>query len=153
MSIWTWKDQQSIDGYWVPSLHNYSLDPRAAIVLDLMPRARAHQANETNISNFLKKFQARTACVWIWIDEIQPKAQIWKKMSDGFWKISFQTRVMAIWKWIRKKCDKGLNFGTNLIVTLGPQRLNWPEFFSYGKWQDHFQALVMGTEIVLKVHF
>ena len=37
-------------------MHNHSLDPRAAIVLDLVPRASAHQADEARLLNFLKNF-------------------------------------------------------------------------------------------------
>ena len=32
--------------------YDYSLDPRAAIVLDLVPRASAHQADEARPLNF-----------------------------------------------------------------------------------------------------
>ena len=37
-------------------MHNHSLDPRAAIVLDLVPRTSAHQADEARLLNFLKNF-------------------------------------------------------------------------------------------------
>ena len=35
-----------------PSLHDHNLDPRAAIVLDLEPRASAYQADEARLLNF-----------------------------------------------------------------------------------------------------
>ena len=38
---------------WVPSLHDHCLDPRAAIVLDLVPRASAHQADKLRLLNFI----------------------------------------------------------------------------------------------------
>ena len=34
----------------VPYLNDHSLDPRDAIVLDLVPRASAHQADEARLS-------------------------------------------------------------------------------------------------------
>ena len=138
----------------VPSLNDHSLDPRDAIVLDLVPRASAHQADEARLLNFWKiSFQARVIRVWTWIEEIWPegsnlKEMVWKlpflnSHSSGpwgpidldsfsrasayqalgagllnFWKIAFRTRVMAVWKWIDKKCEKNLTFETNLTVAV-----------------------------------
>ena len=141
----------------VPSLNDHSLDPRDAIVLDLVPRASAHQADEARLLNFWKiSFQTRVMRVWTWIKEIRPegsnlKEMVWKLPflnghSSGpwgpidldsfsrasayqalgagllnFWKIAFRTRVMAVWKWIHKKCHKNLTFGTNLTLALFKQ--------------------------------
>ena len=71
----------------VPSLNNHSLDPRAAIVLDLVPRASAHQADEAGLLNFWKiSFQARVMRVWTWIEEIWPEGSNLKEMV---WKLQF----------------------------------------------------------------
>ena len=43
-----------MEAFNVPSLHHHSLDPRAAIVMNLVPRASAHQADEARLSkNFI----------------------------------------------------------------------------------------------------
>ena len=129
----------------IPSLNNHSLDPRAAIVLDLVPRASSDQTDEARLLNFWEiSFQARVVRVWTWIEEIQPegsnlKVIVWRLPSLhghssgprgpidldsfssasahqalntaflNFWKIAFRIRIMAVWKWIHKKCHKTSN--------------------------------------------
>ena len=71
----------------VPSLNDHSLDPRAAIVLDLVPRASAHQADEARLLNFWKiSFQTRVMRVWTWIEEIRPEGS---KLKEMVWKLPF----------------------------------------------------------------
>ena len=71
----------------VPSLNDHSLDPRDAIVLDLVPRASAHQADEARLLNFWKiSFQTRVMGVWTWIKEIRPEGSNLKEMV---WRLPF----------------------------------------------------------------
>ena len=71
----------------VPSLNDHNLCPGAAIVLGLVSRASAHQADEARLLNFWKiSFQARVMRVWTWIEEIRPEGSNLKEMV---WKLPF----------------------------------------------------------------
>ena len=67
----------------VPSLNNHSLDPRAVIVLDLVPRASAQQSDEARLLNYWNiSFQARVMAVlkmdW---QQLWEKPQFWDKFE------------------------------------------------------------------------
>ena len=65
----------------VSSLHHHNLDPRAAIVLDLVPRASALQADEARLLDFWKiSFQARVMSISAWIEEIWPEGSDLKEI-------------------------------------------------------------------------
>ena len=52
------------------------------------------------------------------------RASTYQALGAGllnFWKISFRTRVMAVWKWIDTNGEKSPNLGTNLTVALFEQ--------------------------------
>ena len=145
----------------VPSLHNHSLDPRAAIVLDLVPRASGHQADEARFLNFWKiSFQARVTSIWTWIEEIRPegsnlKENVWRLPSlhghrsgrrgpidlDSFSRASAKghTKHLVLGFYIFEKLNSGPELwpfenGLTKSVRKAPiLRQIWPEFFFYGK--------------------
>ena len=88
----------------IPSLHDHSLDPRAAIVLDLVPRASAHQADEARLLNsgkiskieFWKNFQN-----W---QKVPQKPQFWDQFdvcplwTAITWTLEVQlTWILSLW--------------------------------------------------------
>ena len=59
-------------------MHNHNLDPRATIVLDLVPRASVHQADEARLLNFLK-FLSRQSYVSLNMD----RGNLGKRLKFG----------------------------------------------------------------------
>ena len=107
----------------VPSLNDHSLDPRDAIVLDLVPRASAHQADEARLLNFWKiSFQARVIHVWTWIEEIWPEGS---NLEEIVWQLP---SLRGHSSGPRGPID--LNFSFSMarpLPGLGDGHRNWPK--------------------------